>query len=228
MHFWRHALHDGFIAGTSMLDDARPIGADAASATAPTASHSRRHGDRLPSRSHILDGRYANNGWLQEMPKPLSKVTWDNVAYISPATAEKLGIPVTRPGNQDNDLLEITYQNRKAVLPVWVLPGTADDVIAVHFGYGRRKAGRVGTNIGHDVFGLRSSDSALVWIGARRSRRPARGYMVTSTQNHFAMEGRNPVRVVDAEEYKANPKAVEELGHEKLPTNAVAVPAAHL
>ncbi len=65
----------------------------------------------------ILDGRYANNGWLQELPKPLSKVTWDNVAYISPSTAEKLGIPVTRPGNQDNDLLEITYQGRKAQLP---------------------------------------------------------------------------------------------------------------
>ncbi len=97
-----------------------------------------------------------------------------------------------------------------------MLPGTADDVVAVHFGYGRRKAGRVGNNLGHDVFGLRSSDAPWFGSGAQVTK-TGEGYIVTSTQNHFAMEGRNLVRVVDAEEYKANPKAVEELGPEKLP-----------
>ena len=150
----------------------------------------------------ILDGRYANNGWLQELPKPLSKVTWDNVAYISASTAEQLGIPVDRvAGNQDSDLLEITYQGRKAQLPVWVLPGTADDVVVVHFGYGRRE-GRPRRHRRRPRR-VRAAHVDAPWFeAARRSRRPARRYLVASTQNHFAMEGRNPVRVVDAEEYQ--------------------------
>ncbi len=106
---------------------------------------------------NVLDGRFANNGWLQELPKPLSKVTWDNVAYISPKTAEFFSIPIARVGNRANDVVEIRYQGRTARLPVWVLPGTADDMVVVHFGYGRRRAGRVGTGIGVDTFGLRTS-----------------------------------------------------------------------
>ena len=215
-HFWRHALHDGFVAGTSMLATPGPAAPAGPAPSAPSAAASAGMEIVFLPDPTILDGRYANNGWLQELPKPLSKVTWDNVAYISPSTAEKLGIPVIRPGNQDNDLLEITFQGRKAQLPVWVLPGTADDVVGVHFGYGRRKAGRVGNNLGHDTFGLRSSDAPWFGSGAQVTK-TGEGYMVTSTQNHFAMEGRNLVRVVDHEEYKANPKVVEELGHEKLP-----------
>ena len=214
-HFWRRALHDGFLPSTSML--ATP-GAPAPAVQAAPPAATTTTGMEIIFRPDptILDGRYANNAWLQELPKPLSKVTWDNVAYIGVNTAEKLGIPVTRPGNQDNDLLEISVDGRTAQLPVWVLPGTADDVVVVHFGYGRRKAGRVGTNVGHDVFGLRAANAP--WFAAGASViRTGEGYMVTSTQNHFAMEGRNLVRVVDAEEYRANPKSVAELGPEKPP-----------
>ncbi len=210
--FWRHALHDGYLPGTSMMGvGGAPTPAAAAAVTAPAASGMEIVFAADPT---ILDGRYANNAWLQELPKPLSKVTWDNVAYIGVATAEKLGIAINRPGNQDNDLLEITYHGRTAQLPVWVMPGTADDVVVVHFGYGRRKAGRVGTNVGHDVFGLRGTEAPWFGSGAQVIR-TGTGYLVTSTQNHFAMEGRNLVRVVDAEEYKANPKSVAELGPEK-------------
>jgi molybdopterin-containing oxidoreductase family iron-sulfur binding subunit len=214
-HFWRHALHDGFLAGTSLLTaPAASVPAVAASAPAQTQLT----GTEIVFRPDpmILDGRYANNAWLQEMPKPLSKVTWDNVAYIGVAMADRLGIPITRPGSQENDLLEIKYAGRTARIPVWVLPGTADDVVVVHFGYGRRKSGRVGNTIGHDVFGLRGSDAP--WFGGGATvTKTGEQYLITSTQNHFAMEGRNPVRVVDAEEFRANPKAVEELGPEKPP-----------
>ena len=134
---------------------------------------------------YVLDGRNANNGWLQELPRPLSKVTWDNVAYISPATAEARGIPISRAGNADQDLLEIEYQGRKARIPVWVMPGTADDVVVVHFGYGRKKAGRVGTGVGHDVFGLRSSTTPWFGGGAKVTK-TGDTYFVASTQNHFA------------------------------------------
>jgi molybdopterin-containing oxidoreductase family iron-sulfur binding subunit len=219
--FWRHALHDGFLAGTSMLASAGP--APAAGAQAATASIAAAPAPAsgmeivFAPDPTVLDGRYANNGWLQELPKPLSKVTWDNVAYISVATAERLGIPIARTGNADQDVLEIQYQGRTARVPVWVMPGTADDVVAVHFGYGRRKAGRIGTNLGHDVFGLRTSDAPWFGAGAQVTK-TGDGYLITSTQNHFAMEGRNMVRVVDAEEYRANPKAsVAELGSETPP-----------
>jgi MoCo/4Fe-4S cofactor protein with predicted Tat translocation signal len=212
-HFWRHALHDGFVASTSMMAGA-PM--PAAPAPAPTAAPAAMTGFELVFRPDpmVLDGRFANNGWLQELPKPLSKVTWDNVAYISARTAERLGIALDRPGNQEQDVLEISYKGATATLPVWVLPGTADDVIVAHFGGGRRRTGRVGTDVGHDVFNLRTS--AAPWFdGGAEFRKTGETYLVVSTQNHFAMEGRNPIRVVDAEEYRRNPKAVEELGPEK-------------
>jgi molybdopterin-containing oxidoreductase family iron-sulfur binding subunit len=161
---------------------------------------------------HVLDGRFANNGWLQELPKPLSKVTWDNVAYISPRTAEFFGIPIARVGNANNDVIEIIYQGRRVAMPVWVLPGTADDVVVVHFGYGRRRSGRVGTGLGVDAFGLRTSKA--VWFdGGAEIRRTGETYFIASTQNHFMMEGRHPVRTVTTEAYRKDPKAVAALGH---------------
>ncbi|MEO7191865.1 MAG: TAT-variant-translocated molybdopterin oxidoreductase [Vicinamibacterales bacterium] len=217
--FWRHALHDGFIASTSMLADGATIPA-APAAVAATSVPAVRGADAgqlevvFRPDPYILDGRNANNGWLQELPKPLSKVTWDNVAYISPATASGMGIALSRAGNADQDLLEIEYQGRKARIPVWVMPGTADGVVVVHFGYGRKNAGRVGSGVGHDVFGLRSS--ATPWFGSgAKLTRTGEGYFVASTQNHFVMEGRHPVRVVDAEEYRADPKVVAEIGPER-------------
>ncbi len=214
-HFWRHALYDGFLAGTSMLATPGPtVPAGAAPAASPAAAAAAGMEILFRPDPMILDGRHANNGWLQEMPKPLSKVTWDNVAYVGVATAERLGLPIDRSGSQDNEILEISYEGRTAQIPVWVLPGTADDVIVVHFGYGRRKAGRVGTNVGHDVFNLRSV--ATPWFGAgAQVTKTGEGYLIASTQNHFAMEGRRPVRVVGAEEYRTNPKSVEEQGAEK-------------
>jgi molybdopterin-containing oxidoreductase family iron-sulfur binding subunit len=160
---------------------------------------------------NILDGRFANHAWLQELPKPLSKVTWDNVAYISPKKADELGIPVFRPGNQSQDVLAITYQGRTIKMPVWVLPGTADDTVVVHFGYGRKRAGKVGTGIGVDVFPLRTS--AAPWFdGGVTVAVTGERYPIAAVQNHFLMEDRHPVRVVTAEEYRADPMAVQKLG----------------
>ncbi len=254
--FWRHALHDGFIASTSMLATsgqtasagsapaaasgqsgspaARPAAAPASGAagratgaapaagrqsgTAPVAippPPAPASGMEIVFRPdpHILDGRFANNGWLQELPKPLSKVTWDNVAYISPKTAEFHSIPIARVGNTGNEVIEINYQGRRLTMPVWVLPGTADDVVVVHFGYGRRRAGRVGSGLGVDAFGLRTSKAPWFDSGAE-IRRTGDTYFIASTQNHFLMEGRHPVRAVTSAEYRKNPKSVAALGHE--------------
>jgi molybdopterin-containing oxidoreductase family iron-sulfur binding subunit len=174
---------------------------------------------------YVLDGRNANNGWLQELPRPLSKVTWDNVAYVSARTAEQLlHIPVERSGNQDQPVIEIKYQGRSAKLPVWVQPGTADDVVVVVFGGGRTKSGRVGTGVGHDVFALRGSNA--VWFdGGATIAKTGESYPIYSTQNHFVMEDRHAVRVVTMAELRANPKSVEEQGPERPTADESLYPA---
>jgi MoCo/4Fe-4S cofactor protein with predicted Tat translocation signal len=216
--FWRHALHDGFVSSTSWYAGGAPAApaAPAVLATALTTTT----GMEVVFRPdpYILDGRNANNGWLQELPRPLSKVTWDNVAYISARTAERLNVALSRSGNQDQPVIQITCQGRTAKLPVWVMPGTADDVVVVLFGGGRVKTGRVGTGAGHDVFGLRGS-TALWFDGGAEVTKTSESYPVYSTQNHFVMEDRHAVRVVDLADFKKNPKAVEELGPER-PTYA--------
>jgi Fe-S-cluster-containing dehydrogenase component len=203
--FWRQALHDGFIGCTSLLSGAvaPPAPAAGALAAAPVVPADGIDVVFRPD-PYVLDGRNANNGWLQELPRPLSKVTWDAVAHVSASTAERLGI--TR-----GDVLEITLQGRSAQVPAFVLPGTADEVIVVHFGYGRPTAGRVGGRVGFNTFPLRSSSAPWFESGAQ-VRATGERYPIASTQNHFAMEGRHPVRVVTAQAYRDDPKSVAALG----------------
>src|SRR5262249_27977214 len=109
----------------------------------------------------IYDGRFSNNGWLQELPKPISKLTWDNAAIVSPKLAEKLGISQTfgtsggEHGQAIVDLVELELDDRTVRAPAWILPGHADDTVTVHMGYGRTAAGRVGSGAGFNAFALR-------------------------------------------------------------------------
>src|SRR5690606_28080635 len=98
----------------------------------------------------VFDGRFANNGWLQELPKPITKLTWDNVALISPATAASLGLT-------SGDVVTIRHAGRQADAPVWVQPGQPDNSISVQLGYGRERAGRVGAGVGFNAYALRTS-----------------------------------------------------------------------
>ncbi len=215
--FWRSTLHEGFIAGTSLMSDgaSAPAPAPATPSAMPAPIGGNAFGTPSASAAglevvfrpdpHILDGRNANNGWLQELPKPLSKLTWDNAAYVSFTTAREYQL-------KNEDVIEIKVGGRAVKMPVWVMPGTADGVIGVHFGYGRRKAGRVGSNIGVDPFVIRTSNAP--WFeGGAEIVRTGETHTLASTQVHFAMEGRNPVRVVDAEAYKADPAIVHHMGH---------------
>lgn len=206
--FWRRTLHDGFLAGTSAFDVApgdAPAEPAAMAAGPMTGTEIVFRADPL-----TLDGRFANNGWLQELPKPLSKVTWDNVAYVSLATAERLELETVREGNGNVNVIEVSYQGRSIRVPVWILPGTADDTVVVHLGYGRRRAGRVGTGLGVDVFPIRTSQTP--WFGGGVTiAKTDQMYPIASTQNHFSMEGRHPVRVVNAGEYRTNPASVAQL-----------------
>jgi molybdopterin-containing oxidoreductase family iron-sulfur binding subunit len=223
---WRRSLHDGFFAGASFLTGASA----AAPLAAPPASPAGAPQPGAPLTAggmeivfrpdpNILDGRFANSGWLQELPKPLSKVTWESVAYISPRTAERLGV-------ENGDELEVRYQGRSARLPAWVMPGSADESIVVHFGYGRRRAGRVGTGVGFDTFGLRGTGAPWFDGGADVSV-TGESHQLASTQNHFAMEGRHPVRIVDRDDYMADPTLVAKQGHTPPPKTLTLYPVDH-
>ena len=139
----------------------------------------------LPSPS-LHDGRFANDGWLQELPDPLTKLTWDNPALVSPKTAETLGLA-------SEDMIRLDYAGRSLELPVWILPGMADGVVALTLGYGRSHAGRIGSGVGFDAFTVRSS-KAPGFDGGVKLTKLARTYPLSATQNHGSMEGRPLVR----------------------------------
>src|SRR6202161_2593889 len=98
----------------------------------------------------IYDGRFSNNGWLQELPKPMSKMTWDNPALVGPKMAERVGL-------KSGDMGELGVNGNKITAPIWIQAGHPDNSITVFLGYGRRRAGRVGTGAGFDVYPLRSA-----------------------------------------------------------------------
>src|SRR5262249_21790579 len=121
----------------------------------------------------VHDGRFANNGWLQELPKPITKLTWDNAALISPATAEKLGVKMRsgqwkggEHGETIADVISIKHGKRLLKdVPVWIQPGHADDVITLTLGYGRKRAGKVARGQGHDANRLRLSTAPHFLVG---------------------------------------------------------------
>ena len=139
----------------------------------------------LPSPS-LHDGRFANDGWLQELPDPLTKLTWDNPALVSPKTAETLGLA-------NEDVVRLDYAGRSLELPVWLLPGMADGVVALTLGYGRSHAGRIGSGVGFDAFTVRSSKAPGFDSGVKLTKL-GRTYPLSATQEHGSMEGRPVVR----------------------------------
>jgi Fe-S-cluster-containing dehydrogenase component len=154
----------------------------------------------LPSPS-LHDGRFANDGWLQELPDPLTKVTWDNPALVSPKTAEGFGL-----ANQD--VIRLDYSGRSLELPVWILPGMADGVVALTLGYGRRRAGRIASGVGFDTFTVRSSKAFGFDSGVKLTK-VGRTHPLSATQDHGSMEGRPIVRESTLTELRSEAAAPE-------------------
>ncbi|HKR60122.1 MAG TPA: TAT-variant-translocated molybdopterin oxidoreductase [Pyrinomonadaceae bacterium] len=200
---WRQALHDGFIANTALPIKSVTAKTDwanqAGSAQAPSSGY------EIVFRTdpNIFDGRFANNGWLQELPKPLTKITWDNAALISPATAETLRLP-NRNGWKGTEVLvgniRIDHGGKSITCPTWVMPGQPDNVVTLHFGYGRQKVGRVGNKIGFNAFEIRNSASPWAATGVNVQSAPGE-YPLAVTQLHFNMEGRDVLRTGTLAEY---------------------------
>jgi molybdopterin-containing oxidoreductase family iron-sulfur binding subunit len=151
----------------------------------------------------IHDGRFANNGWLQELPKPLSKLTWDNAALLAPAAAARLGVV-------NGDVVEIAANGRSLRAPVWIQPAHPDNAVTLHLGYGRRRTGRVGSGAGFDANALRTS-AALWSVRGATLTKTGETHPLATTQEHFSMEGRHLVRVGTLEEYRREPRFAQEM-----------------
>ncbi len=222
---WRKFLHDGFLAGSaagaaSVRHDPatwkRAIGGLKA-APAPTKESL----DVVFYRdSKMDDGRHNNNGWLQELPDPITKLTWDNAVLISPATAKELGVFTERSRQNQkffNSRVEVTLNGRKISGPVWVQPGMADHTIGLALGYGREKTGRVGAGAGFNAYKLRAADNMHYASGASVKNTGDKSYELATTQSHWSMEGRPVVREANLEQYRKDPKFARRMKPEDPP-----------
>jgi molybdopterin-containing oxidoreductase family iron-sulfur binding subunit len=225
---WQTALHDGVVAGTRLPAKSYPL-------QGGWEKHLREGGGEAPAGGGyelvfqadptIYDGRFANNGWLQELPKPLTKLTWDNAALVSPATARELGVglgPYAHGGEHGGfhqDVLELRLGDRTLRAPVWIMPGHADRAITLSLGYGREYAGKVGggdgQTVGVNAYALRTSDRPWFAPGLTAHRTGER-YLVACTQQHHLMEGREPVRVGTLGEYHDRPRFAAEAEREPV------------
>jgi molybdopterin-containing oxidoreductase family iron-sulfur binding subunit len=205
---WRKWLHDGLIEGTAFAASATPIAPDVPARITAGAPID---GIEINFRRDptIYDGRFANNGWMQELPKPMSKLTWDNAALIAPATAQAHAL-------QNGDLVTITSGNRELDVPVWIVPGHAKDSITVSVGYGRTQAGQLGTGAGFNTYALR--ESATPYVAAAQITPTGDHYQLVGTQDHWAIEDKNTgiVRSATLDEFKKNPAVIKEMEHLKL------------
>jgi molybdopterin-containing oxidoreductase family iron-sulfur binding subunit len=215
--FWRTALHDGMVAGTAFkpktlkLKPAENWNISGQTAP-PTASPETRDSLEISFRPDptLYDGRFANNGWLQELPKPLTKITWDNVVLVGPKTAERLGLSYrigTTGGERGRiftDLVELRYEGRSLRAPAWIAPGHSEESVTVSFGYGRTRAGRVGNGTGFNAYTLRTANAPCYGTGLE-IRKTGDPYVIACTQFHHRMEGRDFVRAATLEEYRKDP-----------------------
>jgi MoCo/4Fe-4S cofactor protein with predicted Tat translocation signal len=200
--FWQRSLHDGIVAGTAFADRAVSVQPGLGSYL-PTVANGNLLEINFRLDPTIWDGRFTNNGWLQELPKPLTKLTWENAALISPQTATEMGLA-------NGDRVELTYRGRTIQAPVWLMPGHAAKAVTLSLGYGRTHAGRVGNGAGVNAYLLRTADAPWFASGLQ-IRKIGSGYRLASTQHHHSMEGRHLIRVGTVAQFREEPGFVQEL-----------------
>jgi molybdopterin-containing oxidoreductase family iron-sulfur binding subunit len=189
---WRQFLHDGMLEGSAspmiqpVLRSDR-IAQALAAAKPPAGPLSAGNLELVLDRdARVDDGRFASNGWLQEVPDPVTKMTWDNAAVLSPKTARALGVAT-------GELVQLELAGRSLEIVALVVPGQADFSVSVSLGYGRTAAGRVGSGVGFNAYALRSTAAPDIALGLKLTR-TGRTYPLACTQHHFTMEGRDLVR----------------------------------
>jgi MoCo/4Fe-4S cofactor protein with predicted Tat translocation signal len=218
--FWRRAVHDGVIPGTGAhppkrerLESRRPLRVSTGENPAIQAP-----GLELLIRPdpHVYDGRFANNAWLQELPKPLTKLVWENAAHIALATAERLGL-------RHGEVVELTYSGRSLQAPLWILPGMAENCVQISLGYGRSQAGRVGNSLGFNAYAIQTS--AAPWgAPGLEVRGTGETHQFATTQDHGAMQGRHLVQFGNLREFEQDPDFARAGGHETAPGDSLYPP----
>ncbi|HUZ06495.1 MAG TPA: TAT-variant-translocated molybdopterin oxidoreductase, partial [Candidatus Paceibacterota bacterium] len=186
---WKKFLFNGFLADSA----AQPISVkfSAAFPRVTSLSSSAQNLEIIFYRdSKVDDGRYANNGWMQELPDPVTKITWDNAVLVSRKTARELGVA-------NGDIVEISLNGKKVSGPIWTQPGMADYSLGLALGYGRERAGRVGTGVGFNAYKI--FGGKYIETGAT-IRKTGETYTIATTQSHWSMEGRPAVREANLEE----------------------------
>jgi MoCo/4Fe-4S cofactor protein with predicted Tat translocation signal len=229
---FRQFLHDGLLASSaypiaSVTFNAGGIAPLFASAPKFEALSKSNLEVRFATDYKLDDGRFANNGWLQELPDPITKLSWDNAILISPKLAKELGIDpkgsgiqVARKeenefvqGKENARIFELTVGGRKVRGPVHIQPGLSNYTITVALGYGRTKSGHIGTNAGFSAYVIRTSTAPSFVTGASLVDTGER-MKLANVQEHWSMEGRDIVREGNADEYIANPAFVRTFGLE--------------
>jgi len=183
---WRRWLHDGAIGVGTPGTILRSVDTSAVARAARTLGSGTGTSVVFRPDPTIGDGRWSNNAWLQECPKPHTRITWDNCALMSPRLAESLDV-------SNEEMVRISAGDRQIDVAAWILPGHADDTITLHLGYGRTSSGRIGDGCGFDVTPLRTSDD---WwrVDDVRVEGLGRTYRLATTQTHHSMEGRHLVQ----------------------------------
>ena len=212
---WRRALHDGVIAGSAFAPKSVAPRASISSVITRSPDHPIARSMEIVFRadSTIYDGRFANNAWLQELPKPITKLTWDNALFLSPATAARLGIA-------SEEVVRLSCRGRAIEAAAWILPGHADNSATLPLGYGRTRAGKFGTKAGFNAYALRASDALAGETGLEIAK-TGKTYKLVTTQHHQNMEGRALVRSGTLAEYEKNPKFAKEMVEAPGPEDTV-------
>jgi molybdopterin-containing oxidoreductase family iron-sulfur binding subunit len=196
--FWRKSVHDGVIAGSALA----PVTVALQSGfTLPPATAAGTLEVNFRPDPTVFDGRFANNGWMQELPKPVTKLTWDNAVWMSPAMAQKMSL-------QNGDVVELKSGSRSVRGPVWLTPGHADTAVTVHLGYGRTRMGRLANQVGFQANAVRSGEAPYIASNIQITK-TGDWFQLFSTQEHHSMEGRDIIRVGTAAAYKQNEKLFE-------------------
>src|SRR6185503_18957842 len=215
-------LHDGFLANSAL----KPV--DVQFNTAGVANGLNVSLVSAPSKDalevifyrdySVDDGRWGNNGWLQELPDPITKLVWENAVLVSPATAKALGIrseDIRETGRLSGQMVEIEVGGRKIQGPAWIQPGQADNVVAIALGYGRAQ-GRVGRDAGFNAYSIRTSAAPYI-AGAAKANVTSAFLTLSTTQSHGSMEARPMVREANLKQYEAKPDFAKHMSLEEPP-----------
>jgi MoCo/4Fe-4S cofactor protein with predicted Tat translocation signal len=208
---WHRVLHDGILSESQLQPITRKAVSTLPQQLQTTVKTNQNNSDfrqetlelALQVSPALFDGRFANNGWLQELPDSVSKLSWDNAALMSKNTAAQFGI-------ENEDVVILKHHNYKLNLPTWILPGHADNSITVHLGYGRTVAGRIGSKIGSNGYRLFLSENPS-FLSNITMIKSGRKHALSCTQDHNSMEGRPLVREAVLSDYQSHPDFAGEM-----------------